>query len=225
MRGHPRRCTGASSADLCRFLRLRHECRGRFALACGGAGCAAPKSPPRLITCGCRASGLPCRTLPRDHPWVQAARRRRALRQGLAAQLARRVLAVPAALEVRQGERPWTTGRAGRAWRTLRGWSGLAASGKAERRSHRANAQDLPASPASLHHFELHRLTRAQPDWIHRTIIACEGTFVPDSRSQPTVTPRYPVRRADTEGTMHSVIYLVGLIVVVLFILSFFGLR
>lgn len=144
MRGHPRRCTGASSADLCRFLRLRHECRGRFALACGGAGCAAPKSPPRLITCGCRASGLPCRTLPRDHPWVQAARRRRALRQGLAAQLARRVLAVPAALEVRQ-DRPTLEDRRGRAaGRTVRAWSGLAASGKAERHYHRANAQDLP---------------------------------------------------------------------------------
>ena len=59
----------------------------------------------------------------------------------------------------------------------------------------------------------------------HRTIIACGGTFVPDSCSLPTTTSRYPVRRANTEETMHSLIYLVGLIVVVLFILSFFGLR
>jgi hypothetical protein len=33
------------------------------------------------------------------------------------------------------------------------------------------------------------------------------------------------VRRADMEATMNQLIYLVGLIVVVLFILSFFGLR
>jgi len=32
------------------------------------------------------------------------------------------------------------------------------------------------------------------------------------------------IRRADMEATMNSVIYLVGLIVVVLFILSYFGL-
>jgi hypothetical protein len=36
---------------------------------------------------------------------------------------------------------------------------------------------------------------------------------------------RYARRRADTEATMNSVIYLVGLVVVVLFILSFLGLR
>jgi hypothetical protein len=35
----------------------------------------------------------------------------------------------------------------------------------------------------------------------------------------------FPARRADMEATMNSLIYLVGLIVVVLFILSFFGLR
>jgi hypothetical protein len=36
---------------------------------------------------------------------------------------------------------------------------------------------------------------------------------------------RFPVRGADMEATMNQLIYLVGLIVVVLFILSFFGLR
>jgi hypothetical protein len=35
----------------------------------------------------------------------------------------------------------------------------------------------------------------------------------------------FPVRRTDMEATMNGLIYLVGLIVVVLFILSFLGLR
>jgi hypothetical protein len=51
------------------------------------------------------------------------------------------------------------------------------------------------------------------------------GTFVPIARLGATVATRLPVRRVDMEATMNQLIYLVGLIVVVLVILSFFGLR
>jgi len=51
-----------------------------------------------------------------------------------------------------------------------------------------------------------------------------QGTFVPIPRLWGNRGPDPGIRRADMEATMNSVIYLVGLIVVVLFILSYFGL-
>ena len=47
------------------------------------------------------------------------------------------------------------------------------------------------------------------------------GTFVPVHRSRATVA----AFAGGMEATMHSVIYVIGLIVVVLLILSFLGLR
>ena len=101
----------------------------------------------------------------------------------------------------------------------MRAWSGLAASGKAERHYHRANAQDLP--------YRLrHPTFWAAP--ADESAAGLDSTLVRELLFPMLVfgLPARPdIRRADTEGTMHSVIYLVGLIVVVLFILSFFGLR
>jgi hypothetical protein len=51
------------------------------------------------------------------------------------------------------------------------------------------------------------------------------GTFVPLPRSAATVAPLFQSGARIPEATMHGLIYLVGLIVVVLFILSFLGLR
>jgi hypothetical protein len=49
------------------------------------------------------------------------------------------------------------------------------------------------------------------------------GTFVPVPRSRATVAA--DSRAGADGGDMHSVIYVIGLIVVVLLILSFLGLR
>jgi hypothetical protein len=69
-----------------------------------------------------------------------------------------------------------------------------------------------------------HRRPAGSNPWLPHCL-ALWGTFFPVFRSAATVAPGFPVRRADTEATMHGLIYLVGLIVVVLFILSLLGLR
>jgi hypothetical protein len=51
------------------------------------------------------------------------------------------------------------------------------------------------------------------------------GTFRPGPRSVGACAADARARRVQVEATMHGLIYLIGLIVVILAILSFFGLR
>jgi hypothetical protein len=95
----------------------------------------------------------------------------------------------------------------------LRAWSRLAASGDAQCKYDRANAQHVP-----------HRLATSATI-PHRPKIAFWGTFCSLVSFWGYRRAPLPGRRADTEATMHGLIYLVGLIVVVLFILSLLGLR
>jgi hypothetical protein len=53
-----------------------------------------------------------------------------------------------------------------------------------------------------------------------------EGKSAEPERFSPAAVLRLPLERANlTEAHMHGLIYLIGLIVVILAILSFFGLR
>jgi hypothetical protein len=112
----------------------------------------------------------------------------------------------------------------------LRARRGFAASGNAESRYHCANAQHLPHRLATsiIQHFGVPLLTTADRHAAaripHRTNIAC-GELLFRSPVWGLPSRRLPDPRADMEATMNQIIYLVGLIVVVLFILSFFGLR
>jgi hypothetical protein len=104
---------------------------------------------------------------------------------------------------------------------------GFAASGNAKCRYHRANAQDLPHRLATsiIQHFGVYPRRGMQPHGsptpdYHRL----RGTLVPVLRSGATA-PDFRSGARIRRRQMNSVIYLVGLIVVVLLILSFFGLR
>jgi hypothetical protein len=60
---------------------------------------------------------------------------------------------------------------------------------------------------------------------IARAHAATAGTFRPGPRFVGACAADARARRVQVEATMHGLIYLIGLIVVILAILSFFGLR
>jgi hypothetical protein len=96
----------------------------------------------------------------------------------------------------------------------LRPWSGLAASGNAECRYHRANAQDVP-----------HRLAISIIPHSGQSLLTSLGrNFCSGPPFKGYRRGGFSVR-ARMEATMHSVIYVICLIVVVLLLLSFLGLR
>jgi hypothetical protein len=59
----------------------------------------------------------------------------------------------------------------------------------------------------------------------HPTLTSPAGNFCSFDRFLRPTSRRFTIRRTNTEATMNGLIYLVGLVVVVLFILSFLGLR